>query len=158
MGWQEDNRHEKGFNKIGKEFLLVQRELSGSQVKCYIALLMECNLKNSLSVEMSHGDFNYWTGIKDGGTITSAIKGLVKNGWIKNIVPQMNSSYIYTISMDKSEPNIQLYDWLDERGKKQAEVSKKKKLVRDDSGKFIKSEVPKPKEEISENQEAILQV
>lgn len=151
MGWQDDNKHEKGFNKIGKEFLLVQRELSGSQVKCYMALLTECNLKNTISVEMSHGDFTYWTGIKDGGTITNAIKGLVKNGWIKNIVPQMNSAYIYTISMDKSEPNSNLYEWLDERGKKQAEVSKKKKLVRDDSGKFIKSEDTTKEEGTDEN-------
>jgi len=131
-----------GYFQFSHDFIKWQCELKGSSVKVYNCLVQQAGIQNTLKVAVSESKLITWTGIKDKATISSAIRDLVENGWIKNILVQIDNSNLYIINLEKQKPNVKLLEWLDERAKKNSQNSKKLlaegKIVKGKDGKFQK--------------------
>jgi len=132
------------FFQLSHDFTKHQSELKGSSVKVYIFLAQQAGIKNTLSIEAAESIISTWTGIKEKKTINLAIRELVKEGWIGNILVQLNNSNVYTINLEKQTANIKLIEWLDERAKKNSENTKGLiaigKIVRGEKGRFQRVE------------------
>lgn len=140
--FKDSDGNQIGFTQVGYKFIQNQSELKASSIKIYLYLIQQCGINNTLDIHRSIPDIRSGTGIKQDETITSAVRDLVINGWIKNITAKHDNSYIYRMNVEKQKPNMKLLEWLRERGKKNSENSKKLlaegKVVRGESGRFQK--------------------
>jgi predicted DNA-binding transcriptional regulator len=133
-----------GFGQVSNMFMEYQMELSGSAVKVYLYLIWQAGKIRSLEIEADRWSICYHTGIKNKDTVTKAIRELILKGWINNIYPKIDNSLIYVINPEREKVNYDLVKWLNERGKKHSENSKrnikKGTVLRGEDGKFIKKD------------------
>jgi len=124
------------FFKVPLSFQAHQHSLTQSEKDVYIALIAQVYYRKTLSIEIPVDTISYWTGIKSIVTITNAIRGLSKSGWISNIIYQKQKPNIYVLSLEP-KINTELLEKLDQRTKNTSKA-KKKSIAKGESGKFIK--------------------
>lgn len=112
--------------------------MSPSEIVVYIFFMTQVFYKKSVEIEEPVDSISYWTGIKNPVTIRSAIKGLVKYGWIKNIIYRKNSSNVYVLNL-RPEVNYEMVRKMNDRSKNTS-IAKKKSIEKGEAGKFLKKD------------------
>ena len=140
---QKESKKADGYIQVTHSFIFHQMDLKGTAVKIFLVLLSEAgNFGRNTKVKISNSEIRYLTGIKDEETIRKGIRELAKKGWIQNILADIDNSYEYIITSEKKKPNMKLLEWLEDVGKKRAEISKNllsnKKIIRGEKGRFEK--------------------
>lgn len=128
----------KLFFKVPLAFQMHQSGLSQSEKDVYIFFMIQVKYKKKLEIEASHEEIMYWTGLKSIATITSAIKGLAKKGWLRDVIYRMQKSSIYVLNLEPSI-NPELIEKLNSRSENTRQA-KKKSIANGETGKFIKKE------------------
>lgn len=134
--FQENNEL---FFKVPLELQQHMSSMSSSEIVVYIFFMTQVFYKRTLEIEEPVDSISYWTGIKNPITVRSAIRGLVKYGWIKDIVYRKNSSNIYVLNL-RPEVNYELIRKMDDRSKNTS-TAKKKSIQNGEGGKFVKKNV-----------------
>lgn len=124
------------FFKTPIEFQKHMSSMKPSEIVVYIFFMTQVFYKKTLEIEEPVETICYWTGIKNPITIREAIKGLVKYGWIKDIVYRKNTSNLYILNM-RPEVNYELIRKMEERSKNTS-IAKKKSIQNGEGGKFVK--------------------
>lgn len=131
--FQENNEL---FFKVPLELQQHMSSMSSSEIVVYVFFMTQVFYKKTLEIEEPVDSISYWTGIKNPITVRSAIRGLVKYGWIKDIIYRKNSSNIYVLNL-RPDVNYDLIRKMDDRSKNTS-LAKKKSIQNGEGGKFVK--------------------
>lgn len=134
--FQENNEL---FFKVPLELQQHMSSMSSSEIVVYVFFMTQVFYKKTLEIEEPVDSISYWTGIKNPITVRSAIRGLVKYGWIKDIIYRKNSSNIYVLNL-RPDVNYDLIRKMDDRSKNTSNA-KKKSIQNGEGGKFVKKNV-----------------
>ena len=126
------------FFKVPLELQKHMSSMSPSEIVVYIFFMTQVFYKKSVEIEEPFDSISYLTGIKNPVTIRSAIKGLVKYGWIKNIIYRKNSSNVYVLNL-RPEVNYEMVRKMNDRSKNTS-IAKKKSIEKGEAGKFLKKD------------------
>jgi predicted transcriptional regulator len=126
------------FFRVPLELQKYLSTLTDSELRVYIYFLTQVSYQNTLQIQTTRENIMYETGISNTATVTKAIQGLAKHGFIENIFFQRSGGNRYTINLIP-HVNKELLKRVVEHGKK-LRKARKKSIENGEKGKFKSSE------------------